>query len=129
MKKINLDKAEVSLLKDGLIQIKVDKEAYLEKEDMQKINAAKDELAAGKKYCVVFIPGKFANISNEAMKYSASKEVTKNAIAKSIVINSFSARLIGNFFVKFMKPHVPIHLFEQKEKALEWLEQKMKQES
>ena len=45
MEKIILEKAEVFLLKKDLIKIQIKKEVFLEIEDMQEINAAKDKFA------------------------------------------------------------------------------------
>ncbi len=45
MEKIILEKAEDFLLKKDLIKIQIKKEVFLEIEDMQEINAAKDKFA------------------------------------------------------------------------------------
>ncbi len=118
---IDLSHAVISLTKDAhiLIQIKEDQEIDLP--EIEEINAAKNKLAQNKPNTVIFATPQIGNISIEAMRFSASKEVYHNAIAKAIVANSLSSRLIGSFFIKMNKPPAPTRLFKTIEEATVWL--------
>ncbi len=43
--------------------------------------------------------------------------------AIAMLINSPGSRIIGNFFLGINKPSVPTKLFNEKNKAIEWLKQ------
>lgn len=60
------------------------------------------------------------SITREARNYAA--EHGKDFfIASAIVTDSFTVRLIVNFFNSFYKPLVPFKLFSTEEEALAWL--------
>ena len=118
---INTKKAKVTLTNDNHILIKVFEDQELELSDVKEINSAKREIAAGKLNTVIFIPGKFGAITKAAREFSASEEACHNTIAKAIVTNSISGKLIANFFIKINKPLSPTKLFSSLTEAINWL--------
>ena len=120
---ITTSKARLILAENNLLKIYIKENAELEKEDIIAINEAKEILAQGNKYCVVFVPPNNGFISKEARDFSASELVYKNAIAKAIIIKNVSQRLIGNFFINFNRPPAPTKLFHNEEEAIKWLEE------
>ena len=118
---ISHKKADVTLHNDHLVKIHVKENSDLDENDIREINDHKNQLVGSKKYIVIFVPPKIGSISKEARELSASKEVTHNAVAKAIIVKQLSSRIIGNFFIQFNKPGVPIKLFDDEKKAENWL--------
>ena len=119
-------KADVTLVKDRMVKITIHDKAHLDREDMLEINTTKFKIVGEEKYAVLFVPGKQATISKDAREVSSRPVITKNAIAKAIVVKTLAHRLIGSFFIKVQKPPHKTKLFETEEKAIEWLDKMMK---
>ncbi len=64
------------------------------------------------------------SISKEAREYMG-KEGSQYVTAGALLTNSFLAKTLGNFFLAINTPKVPSRLFDDKEKAIEWLKQFM----
>ena len=60
--------------------------------------------------------------TKEARAYMG-KEGSQLASGGVLVINSTIHRIIGNYFIKFDRPQIPVRLFTDEQKALEWLQQ------
>jgi hypothetical protein len=61
--------------------------------------------------------------TQDAKQYSLSKEGLLLAAAFAILSDSNVTRVSLNWTLKFLKPKVPMRVFTDKAKALEWLEQ------
>ena len=84
---------------------------------------ARKTLLGGRKFPVLIDMRLMSEVSEEARKYSATKETTELYLAMAILSGkSLPAKLIGNFFIKFNKPPIPTKLFKSEAKALTWLE-------
>jgi len=60
----------------------------------------------------------------EARKYGSSERALTDASAYGILINSSIVRIIANWGIKFYPTKgAPQRIFNEKEKALQWLEQ------
>lgn len=118
---INTSKAQISFSAEGHVLIQIKEKQDLDVQDMMEINSAKLQLVGNKKHTVIFVPPLYGTISSEARKYSASEEVYRHAIAKALIINSLSNRLICNFFIKLNRPPAPTRPFVTIKEATEWL--------
>ncbi|MDB4533880.1 hypothetical protein N9242_03340 [Vicingaceae bacterium] len=91
-------------------------EAVIEGVDVRK------KMQQGKIFPVLMDTRLMFQSAKEANEYGASKDVSELSSAMAILVGtSMSARIIGNFFIKFNKPFVPTKLFNSEEKAIEWL--------
>ena len=65
------------------------------------------------------------SINREAREYSSSDEGYEGVTAGALLSGSIFTSYIGNFFLKITsnKPNVPLRLFTDKQKAMEWLAQ------
>lgn len=118
---VELEKATVELLENNFVRIIVKENAELNENDILKINDAKNAYVKQEPYVVLFVAPKTGNISRKARELAASEIVTKNAICKAIVANGKVGKIVGNFFVSFQKPNIPIKVFSNEESALEWI--------
>ncbi len=118
---VELEKAKVQLLNDNLIRIIIKENAELDENDILEINDAKNNFVKGQSYSVIFAAPKTGNITRKARELSASEKVTKNAICKAIIAPSKVSKIIGNFFISYLKPGVPIKVFSDEKTALKWM--------
>ena len=51
----------------------------------------------------------------------SSKEGTSKITASALVLNTVYSRVLGNFFIKLTRPAIPVRIFNDKAKAMEWL--------
>jgi hypothetical protein len=78
--------------------------------------------AGNTKRPVLVIVGNVVNVNKEANKYYAEEEPYNNILAIALVVDNYVAKVIGNLVFKLKKQPVPIELFNNKEKALNWLD-------
>ncbi len=90
-----------------------------ELEDARAVMAAVVEVSAGKMRPLLNILGDIY-VTSEAQKYY--RDHPQAAIASAMVVNSFLQRLIGNIFLKYSTLPIPTKLFENEEKANQWLQ-------
>jgi hypothetical protein len=121
VQKIGVSKGEVSLLTSQVVRLGVRDGVELEAEDILEFNTAKHKLIGEMKHVVLLVSGKFTTISKEARELSAQELISRNCLAKAIVITSLAHRLLGQFFIQFDKPPTPVKLFESEAEGLEWL--------
>src|SRR5688572_28355774 len=120
---IDIGKAIIKKQDDGHLYIWVRDGEELDVEDIKAMMEAKTQLCGDEPHTTIFIMGNYSSISNEARIFASSKEVYKGTIAKSIVANSLSTKLVGNFFIRFNNPPAPTKLFENEKEAVKWLNQ------
>lgn len=120
---IDIGKATVELREDGHLVIRIKDGQELDVEDIKALIEAKRKLLGNTPHTTVFIAGANSSISNEARTFASSVEAYDGAIAKSIVANELSTRLMGNFFIRFNKPPAPTRLFASEKEATQWLDQ------
>lgn len=86
--------------------------------DAKAVMAAVIEISDGKLLPLLNILGD-TYVSAEAQKFYKDHPVV--AKASGMVVKSFMQRLIGNLFLKYSALPIPMKLFENEEKAAEWL--------
>jgi len=122
VRSIELSKSRHTLIEPGIILMLVKEGEFFEEEDAEKSHQAHLELSDGQPFCILLdTMNGFFNVSPEAKKRIASKEYAQHLKASAFVVTSLPARLTGNFFIRFLKPASPTHLFGKQSEALEWL--------
>jgi len=112
----------VKLNSENIIEIDLMEQLQeLTKEDLVYMRQEVFKLGGGKKMAVYIQSGGYVTISCEAKGYSKSAESYEYALAKAVLIDSFSKQLLFNFYMEFSKPTIPLKAFTSKEKAMEWL--------
>lgn len=121
LKSIEIEKAIVYLMENDLAKIVIKDNVILDEKDIEYINETKQKLLNERSHVVLFIPPVHGSITKEGREMAASVNVLRNAVAKAIIAGNLASRIVGNFFIKFHKPDVPILLFNSEEKAVKWL--------
>lgn len=67
--------------------------------------------------------GTLQSTSEARAIYAKSEYIIRNRIADALLVKSLGDRIIANFFVRVSKPKIPTHIFNNKQRALDWLKQ------
>lgn len=94
------------------------------KESVEIIDAI-SELTEGKKALILNIAGKNTFATSEAREYSASVSGVKYTIADAFVVGNLAQKILANFYISFNKPLVNARIFDDEEKAAEWLKSQL----
>ncbi len=111
----------MNLRNDGIIQVNCQDNVEIDAKESEEMVQAIGELSGGKKALVLGIAGYNTTATSEARNHSASQEGIKFTLADAFVINSLAQKIIGNFYLGFHKPGVPTKVFDDTDKAVEWL--------
>lgn len=83
-------------------------------------------LSMNKPHCTVIDITGVAYISSEARKYLQEKSSEwGNTIAVAVITNSFTSKMIANFFLTVNKPSYPIRIFTDVLEATQWAKMKL----
>jgi len=127
--KISLEKTEVFLLEDGILENHVKAMSHIEESDIWAIKKANLSLTNGKPYCILVTAGHLSSISKEAKELTASKDFAQNTIAKAILVDSLGHKIVGNLYVKLNKPYIKTKVFTSRELAIAWLQSQIRNKS
>lgn len=107
---------------DGIARTKVKKGAEVELAEAKENSVAVNSLSQnGKKFPLIIDARGIKSMSREARNQFSTKGRETSVTSFAIIIDSPLSRVIGNFFMGINKPAVPSKLFENEEKAKEWL--------
>ena len=91
-------------------------------EDIRENLEASLKLTQGKVHgAVLDTREKDVRITTEAMKYGASKEVTKYRLATAYLSTSLTGKLFGDFVLDHYRPKINHRVFTDDKEAMEWL--------
>jgi hypothetical protein len=91
-------------------------------EDADRIINTRHEMSRNAIYPLLIVDEGIISVENSAWKLFASDHGTSRTSAGAFLLQSVYSRILANFFLKFIKPNVPVQVFSNKKKALEWLE-------
>lgn len=123
--KIELVKSSHELLEHGIIRLVLKPNFIIDPNDLKEMHQAHLKLSGNKPFGILLITTEFAMPSPESRALLASKEFTNTHKVSAYVTKSVSAKVIGNFFIRFNKPVTPTKLFTKENQALIWLKKEM----
>ncbi len=100
--------------------------AELDVKELEEIKQLNMKIVPEGPYTVLVDAAISATITSEGRKLSASKEYQRRTIAKALLIKSLSQRIVARFYLKFNKPVTPTEIFENRDKAIAWLQEQLK---
>ncbi len=121
------NKFQAMLLADGVVENFLLKGVNLDVDDVIEIKQVNMHLAENKPYCVLVSGDEFITISKEAKVMVASEKFAHNTIAKAIVVDNLSKKLIVSFYLAVNKPKINTKSFLKRNDALNWLLEKQKE--
>ena len=119
--KIELVKFSTWMEADGIARTKVKPDAEIFLQDAKENTEAVEKFYTGKKFPLLVDIREIKSISSEAREHFALKKRESVVNAFAMLLSSSSSRMIGNFFLLFHEPAVPVKLFNDEEKAIAWL--------
>ncbi|HLC82199.1 MAG TPA: hypothetical protein VJI69_00115 [Bacteroidia bacterium] len=119
--KIELNSATISLRNDRIILYSIKDNITISAKDSNEMVEAAGKLGNFQKFPVLIVGGKHTLADKEAREFGAGQEGTKYALAVAFVLKSLAQKILGNAYIKINKPIVPTRLFDNEEKAIEWL--------
>lgn len=119
--KIELGKFYTWMGPDGIARTQVKPGAEIFIQDAKENTAAIETFYSGKKFPLLVDIREIKSISPEAREHFTLKDRESVVKAFAMLLSSSLSRIIGNFFLSFHKPVVPVKLFDNEKKALAWL--------
>lgn len=126
IKRKELTNAEVTFRSDGIVHFYIKTNITLNGNDAREMVKATGEIGGNKKYPILITSGKYGMADVDAREYAASPDGNKYTIAGAIVVKSLAQKILGNAYIKVNKPTTPTALFNDEEKAIDWLRTFMK---
>jgi hypothetical protein len=120
------DIAEIELLEEQIVQVKIYDSIELEEKHLNIIRRKNLELTGGKDVGFLVLGGDGTTISREAREIVASVEYSQKRIATAIVTTNLAHKIISNFYINSNKPKDPTKVFSCRDKATNWLKEQLK---
>ena len=119
--------ATFSMLEKNILLVTMKENAEVELADAKENYEIALRLTAGNRYVSFVDARNYATITDEARNFSTQPYIYANVIAQAIVVTSLASRLLVNFLIKVHKKNknVEMQLFNDYDKALNWLKQKL----
>lgn len=108
-------------IKDEFLYVIYKKEAIIGLEAAKQIVELRMSVSAGKDYNLICYFNNIKAVTNEAKEYFASKEACKEIKKAAFIVNSVFIKYLGNAFIVFNKPAVPVRIFNNEDDAKQWL--------
>lgn len=123
IKEIEHTKCVVTLFDNRIIKIRFKNNVDFDLIDAKEANQTMFDLAEGKPFLsLVDTINVRSQMTKEAMHHFAHDELTKGVrIAEAIIVDSLHNRILANFYLKYIKSHNPVKVFNNMDKAIEWL--------
>ena len=116
--------ADIYLSPDGLVLVRVDRDAKQDLTEAKENLAASISVREGLKrplltdirFCLPLTP--------EARRYYSGQVLVDSFLAMGILIDASAfGTMMGNIYIQIAKPGIPTRLFTDEERAIEWLKE------
>jgi hypothetical protein len=120
---INIDciHSKYSLLKDGILEIRLADGFYFTIKEAEEITANIGVITNFIPQKAIIVAGDLSLCDEGSRNYATTNEPTNSIVALAIVTCSLPQLIIVNFIMKIQKPKIPAKLFTSRLDALEWL--------
>ena len=125
-KHIALEKANLSLIEEGLVLLQFKDKIDFEVNDAIEVDESIISLVEGKPFVILIDSRDIrSNMSHEAREFFATdKKIINIRKAQAIVVNNLPSRLIAKFYMTFHKPANPIKIFSDYLQAEDWIKER-----
>lgn len=121
MVEISTKTEAISYDASGIAKCIVFKDVFMSEDEAKENIEAIKKITNGKRVPVMVDIRLAKGSTKQARAYLASEEVGQVQSACALIIGSSLSQLIGNFFLGLNKTKFPVKLFNDEEKAVEWL--------
>jgi len=120
---IETSKGKLWLGEDNIIFITIKKGMEIDVDDIKEMQDAKAKLYAGDRHVICADIRDMKSATKAGRDYSGSIKNVETTAAIALIVGSPLSRVLGNLFININKPPYHTKLFNDKEKAIEWLKQ------
>lgn len=122
MNQISTRTALVSTIKENFVRMTMFENVILDLNDMIENHNAENKLTNNKLHVVLIDTRLNSMSSDEARKFSSGNEPTKYRYAMAILFDGLAGRIGANSLLNIYKPKVSTKVFNDENKAIEWLD-------
>lgn len=124
MKTINSDIAEITFNEiDSVLSIKIMADIEIDLEKVKKHFELINKITGNKKYIAIVDGANYFHIKDDALRYMASPQATRNRIATAFYSHNLANRLSILCLKLYSPPSTPLQYFSRKENAIDWIQQ------
>ena len=121
--KIDLTFGFIAIRNDGILHTHLDLDMEVSIENTLLVNKKAHELTKGKAYPNLFTATNFMLPDLETRAFMVTEKRLSLTNADAMVLNSLPQRILANFYHKINKPPIPTKFFNNKNDAIQWLQQ------
>lgn len=118
---IESDVSITSLLEGDIIHIHFKENSEINSKDIDQLMKLYNHWLKDEKKYFLISSGLYSSVTKEAREFCDFIEKGNNAAGIAVFTENLSFRLLANFYNTFYKPKSPYKVFDNKEKALNWL--------
>ena len=127
MNKLSSDLFTLLLIREDLIQLQIKEGVEIGESEVRKIAEGYEKLTKNKPYAVIVNAKAFSSVTKKAREVSANELYSPNRVGSAIMVENLGQQLLASFYINVNKPKVPTRIFQNREKAIEWLEVKLEE--
>jgi hypothetical protein len=129
MDSITTRTAKIYIVKPGFVRMDMFENVIQDLQDMMNNHKAENEITNGVPH-VILIDTRLNSMSdNEARRFSSGDIPTKYRYAVALLFEGLPGRIGANSLIKNYQPKVRTQTFDNEQKAVEWLEHILKENS
>jgi hypothetical protein len=125
MKEFETRAFKIKLHANGLKEMLIKENVVLQPDDVWESHKLSYEKLPLLKYFVLLQGEENSSVSPDARRTVASEEYYKNVGALALCSGKTTESIMGNLFLKINRPKVTTQFFDNRDKALKWLEARM----
>jgi len=123
MHMVELEACTVAFLDGDIVHTHFKDQHLVQPEEVQAMFDAIEQERGGRKVLLMVSVGEGTTMTGEARAHASSEASCKYIAADAIVVRDFGHQLAANVFVRHNKPHRPIQMFPDQDKAMAWLKE------
>ena len=106
---------------DGILHLYYKRGLLINLEMAREIVSARLEFSNNESFPMLIVDLGIVGVEKAARDWFSSEEGTCRITACALVLDTVYSRVLGNFFIKITRPRIPVKVFNQKAKGVEWL--------
>jgi len=120
---VELEACTVAFLDGDIVHTHFKDQHLVQPEEVQAMFDVIEQERGGRKVLLMVSVGEGTTMTGEARAHASSEASCKYIAADAIVVRDFGHQLAANVFVRHNKPHRPIQMFPDQDKAMAWLKE------
>jgi uncharacterized Zn finger protein len=122
---VSIEKFDIIVHDSGVIENIAKKGQVIGLEDVKNLIETNVCLTKNTHYAALIDLEELSSFTKDAMNYTADRKTSPKIIARALMVNDLAKRIIGNFYIKVVRPQINTKLFTERQKAIAWLEEQL----